>query len=526
MPLPLTAIDRDRDGLRRVDVDVERLRQLTAGDRLVVQLRDRGRDLGRGDVLGLDHDGGRHAAARERLVEAVQRLDDRLAAGHALGAGLLELHAERGDRQRDEQAAGEHHRDDRVLDDAVEDRVPHAGLAAVLVATLAEVGDAALLEPVLLAEVGEHRGEERQRPEHGDGDHEDRAEAERGEDRVAGEEHAGHRRHDGEPGDQHRATRGRGSDVQRIGGRAALVLLLGHPAHVEHRVVDAHGKADEHGHLRDGGVQRHELADRAEQAGGRHERADAQQQRHAGRDGGAEREQQDDQRPAHGDVAGLRLVGALLGTECVLLRRGAVLLHEQLGMRLLDRGDRGQRSGGELLERLHVLAGLDLGGQRERHQHGATVLGDRVRAVLRVERALDLGDAFERAEAADHILHGGGHLRRIGLDRALALDEHALADGVGEAGVVDDHRALLGLTVAGLGRAEVLLADVATDHGGEHDEEDPSEDGGLAVRGTPSACPRCEVSRLHAWSVPAPTSPSQGVARRPWKGPPGAVVER
>ena len=158
--------------------------------------------------------------------------------------------------------------------------------------------------------------------------------------------------------------------------------------------------------------------------------------------------------------------------------------------------------------------GLDLGGQRERHEDGAAVLGDRVRAVLRVERALDVGDALEVAEAADHVLDGGGDLRRIGLDRALALHEHALADRVGEAGVVDDHRAALGLAVAGCSRLEVLLTDVAADHRGEDDEEDPSEDGGLAVRGTPSACACREISGLHGWSLPAPTSPPQGVARR------------
>ena len=96
------------------------------------------------------------AAARERGVDAVERLDDRLAARHALGAGLLELHAERRDRQRDEQAAGEDHRDDRAGQDAGQDRVPHARLALVLVAALGDVGHAALLEPALLAEVGQH----------------------------------------------------------------------------------------------------------------------------------------------------------------------------------------------------------------------------------------------------------------------------------------------------------------------------------------------------------------------------------
>ena len=248
----------------------------------------------------------------------------------------------------------------------------------------------------------------------------------------------------------------------------------------------------------DGRVQRGELADRAEQAGGRHERADAQQQRDAGRDGRGEREQEEDQRAAHGEVRLLRLAGPVLGAEGALLRRVAVLLHEQLGMRLLDRGDRGERGLDQRLELLEVLSGLDLGGQRVGHEDRAAVLGDRAGAVLLVERALDVADALELVEAAHDVLDGGGHLRRIGLDRALALHEHALADGVGEAGVVDDHRAALGVAVAGSSLLEVLLADVAAHHGGEDDEEDPSEDGGLAVRGTPSACAGREIAGLHS----------------------------
>jgi len=42
--------------------------------------------------------------------------------------------------------------------------------------------------------------------EHGDGDHEDRRDAERGERAVAGQEHARHCRHHREPGDEHGAA--------------------------------------------------------------------------------------------------------------------------------------------------------------------------------------------------------------------------------------------------------------------------------------------------------------------------------
>src|SRR3712207_6861685 len=55
---------------------------------------------------------------------------------------------------------------------------------------------------------------------------------------------------------------------------------------------------------------------------------------------------------------------------------------------------------------------------------------------------------------------------------------------------VDDHLAALGLAVAHRRRLQVLLADAACDDRGENDEEQPPEDGRLAVRGTPSACAR------------------------------------
>ena len=159
-------------------------------------------------------------------------------------------------------------------------------------------------------------------------------------------------------------------------------------------------------------------------------------------------------------------------------------------MRLLDGGDRGEGGVGGGLERLLVLLGLGLAGHVEGHEHRAAVVRDGVGAVLRLERALDVGDALDLVEAMDDVLHRGGDLRIVGLDRALALDEHALADLVGEVRVVDDGVVLLGLAVAHLGRLEVLLADLAADHGREDDEEDPAEDGGLAMlRRPPPARP-------------------------------------
>ena len=93
---------------------------------------------------------GRDGAAGEGGLDAVVGLDDRLAARVAVEARVLELHAERGDAEGDEQAAGDQRRHERALEDAGEDGAPDARLALGLVAALGDVGHAALLEPVLL----------------------------------------------------------------------------------------------------------------------------------------------------------------------------------------------------------------------------------------------------------------------------------------------------------------------------------------------------------------------------------------
>ncbi len=187
----------------------------------------------------------------------------------------------------------------------------------------------------------------------------------------------------------------------------------------------------------------------------------------------------------------------LRGAERLLRRRVAVLLDAQLRVGVLDRGDGGERRFGRLRELRLVRRRLELAREREVHDHGAAVLGDGLRALCRVQRALDVRDAVDLPEPAHDVLHRGGDRRIIGLDRALALDEHALADRLGEARVVDDHRAALGLAVAARRLLEVLLADLAADEGGEDDEEDPADDGRLAVGGTPSAGACREVARLH-----------------------------
>ena len=101
-----------------------------------------------------------------------------------------------------------------------------------------------------------------------------------------------------------------------------------------------------------------------------------------------------------------------------------------------------------------------------------------------------------RAEAAHDVLHGGGHLRIVGPGGALALHEHLLAGLVGEARGLDDHVAALGLAAALRRLVDLVQADPAADDGGEHDEQDPAEDGRLAVLRAPSTGACCEVAGL------------------------------
>ena len=103
-------------------------------------------------------------------------------------------------------------------------------------------------------------------------------------------------------------------------------------------------------------------------------------------------------------------------------------------------------------------------------------------------------DAVDPLEPAHDVPHGGGVTRIAG---ALALHEHLLARLLGEAGGLDDHVAALGLAAARRRLVEIVLADLAADDDGEDDEQDPAEDGRLAVLGAPSTDARCEVAGLH-----------------------------
>jgi hypothetical protein len=128
------------------------------------------------------------------------------------------------------------------------------------------------------------------------------------------------------------------------------------------------------------------------------------------------------------------------------------------------------------------------------HDHRTAVLGDGVGAGGRIERALDVTHAVDPLQAPHDVLDSGGDLRVAG---SLALDEHLLARAVREAGG-DEHVGALGFAAAGRGLVEIVLADLAAYHDGEDDEQDPADDGCLAVMGAPSTEPCREVMRFHA----------------------------
>ena len=167
---------------------------------------------------------------------------------------------------------------------------------------------------------------------------------------------------------------------------------------------------------------------------------DAEQQRDAGGDGRAEREQQDEQRAAHRELLLLGLVRAL---------RGAERLAARTRRRAPRRAARDAPSGRRRRPRAGASATFSsascsssvstLPGSVKVTSDRAAVLGDGVGAVGRVERALDVGDALDLLEPADDVLDRGRDLQdSSALIEPLPWIEHALADLVGEVGVVDD----------------------------------------------------------------------------------------
>ena len=107
-------------------------------------------------------------------------------------------------------------------------------------------------------------------------------------------------------------------------------------------------------------------------------------------------------------------------------------LDAQLGMRLLDGGDGGQRRVGDRLELLEVLPWSRSWPASRRSRARSGRPWRRCSRAARRERALDVLTPLICSRRLTTSLHRGGDLRIVGLDRALALDEHALADSSGK----------------------------------------------------------------------------------------------
>ena len=181
---------RDRAGL--VDVDRDRLVRTAARKRPPLEVRDRRSHGRRVDVRCLDDHVRGQRRPGERHLHPLVRLDYLEVRRIGVRRGLRHPHLDRGQREQQEQAAGDRRGERRAAQDAVDDPAPHAALAA---------GRTPPAEPAAVDAVAEPREQRRQdgeRPEHGDRDDHHRRDAERGERLVAGDEHAAHRDHHGQ----------------------------------------------------------------------------------------------------------------------------------------------------------------------------------------------------------------------------------------------------------------------------------------------------------------------------------------
>jgi hypothetical protein len=485
------AVERDRDRgdrLVRGHGGRHRVGHLAAGQGLLGHVLDAGLDLRLRHVVGLDGHDGRQRAAGERGLDAVVDLRHLEVLRQARGAGVDGLHAERRDAEAEQERAGDHERDDRAAQDAVEHPVPHARLAVVAMSHAPDDRDPALLD--LVAKLGKHGGEHRQGAEHRHGDHEDRADREALEDDAAGEEHAGHGDHHCQAGDEHRVARGGRRELERVLTGAPGVALLHLAPEVEHRVVDADGEADEQDHRAGRLVHRDDLADRRQQAEGCRHGGEAEQEGHAGGNERAEGDDEDQEGDGEGEDLGLLEV-VLEGLRDGLLgARVAELADEDVGVGALGRGGGVERRRGEVADLVLVT------GDLERDEAGAAVLGE-LALVAGDERRLDFVDVRGRLEARDHVRDRGLERWIADLDGALALDEDLLLGGVAEVGIGDRVISDLRLTVAVVLLGDRLLADGTADHERDDDERQPAEDRRLAVAGAPAAGTRSEVLGLH-----------------------------
>ncbi len=213
-----------------------------------------------------------------------------------------------------------------------------------------------------------------------------------------------------------------------------------------------------------------------DESAGRDEGGDREQDGQDGGDQRAEGDQQDaegerDGRPlGAGEVVGELLVHPLAGAGV------AEFHHGEVGVLLLDGGD-GVDHGADVRGGLLVVA-----PHGELDERGAAVGGD----GLGVVGGADVGGPAGGVDPGDHLVDGGAEGGGVG-GPVGALDQDGLGGGGLESGPVEDLGGPGDLAGHRLGLVDLGAAVQAAEEGGEDDEQQPAEDGGLSVPGAPCA---------------------------------------
>ena len=224
-------------------------RSALRGERTLLARRngcDRHRGLGRG---------------REVTPHVCERLQGRDALGREGVVGRLRgSQPERRDAQADEETGSERARDGGPAEDGRDHGGPERRVRVVGLQVWEERNPAPVdPRPEQLEDAREGRDRCSDRA----GDHRDRRGRQAVEGRGVDEEDAGHRDDHGRPGDDHRPAGGTRCHLERLVRGEAAASLLARADHVEERVVDADGHADQDQHDPDGVVDVEQLADRA-----------------------------------------------------------------------------------------------------------------------------------------------------------------------------------------------------------------------------------------------------------------------
>ncbi len=337
----------------------------------------------------------------------------------------------------------------------------------------------------VVPQLGEKRGQHRQRPEHRNRDHRHRGDRERGEVGVSGEEHACHGHEDGEPRDENRSTGGRCRRLEcgllAPAGRTLLAFAL----QVEHRVVDADREPDQEDDRADAVTHRQRLAEYRHETHRREDGREPQQERDARCDERAEGDQEDAQRQGDGveprllEVVEERSLDLLPGA---LAERSDVEARVRL-LNLVDGGD----------DRIDVVDGLVGGtGDVDGDQHRVLVTGDQAGVLLGVEGRFDLRDLRKGRDFVDHRLDDRLELRR-GRRQLRVLDDDGLTGRLLEV-LVENRVRPSGLPGPGGLPDDLLLREERVPDRKRHERErEPAEDRLLSMVGAPPGHPRSKI---------------------------------